>query len=276
MEACFSHKTTSTGKGFVALDDFRFRHRMPSRAATIRKILRAGLGVVESLPVGAHILPTLGWCTAARCATGRPLRLLTVRDVHCAAPALSGCFHCALRHRVPPRVTTRPKHDAVLGTVRGDALEKSLRILKPNSTIVSLIGPPDAPFARALGMNFLMVSVRVPERQTAKSRRAFVKTAILGLGAALDGLGSWARCEQRHRCRRRRTSYAPSRIRAAQAVIRSISARRPRPFERRQLGTSACYPLRHARSARWRDRDAGGGQGRAGADPDAAGQSQRR
>jgi NADPH:quinone reductase-like Zn-dependent oxidoreductase len=50
-------------------------------------------------------------------------------------------------------------YDAVLGTVRGDALEKSLRILKPNSTIVSLIGPPDAAFARARGMNFLMVGV---------------------------------------------------------------------------------------------------------------------
>ena len=48
-------------------------------------------------------------------------------------------------------------YDAVLGTVRGDALEKSLRILKPKSTIVSLIGPPDAAFARARGMNFFMV-----------------------------------------------------------------------------------------------------------------------
>src|SRR6266496_269645 len=48
-------------------------------------------------------------------------------------------------------------YDAVLGTVRGDALEKSLRILKPGSRIVSLIGPPDAAFARARGMNFFMV-----------------------------------------------------------------------------------------------------------------------
>jgi NADPH:quinone reductase-like Zn-dependent oxidoreductase len=47
-------------------------------------------------------------------------------------------------------------YDAVLGTVRGNALEKSLRILKPNSAIISLIGPPDAAFARARGMNFLM------------------------------------------------------------------------------------------------------------------------
>ena len=48
-------------------------------------------------------------------------------------------------------------YDAVLGTVRGDAIEKSLRILKPRSTVVSLIGPPDAAFARARGMNFFMV-----------------------------------------------------------------------------------------------------------------------
>jgi NADPH:quinone reductase-like Zn-dependent oxidoreductase len=47
-------------------------------------------------------------------------------------------------------------YDAVLGTIRGDALEKSLRIVKPESTVVSLIGPPDAAFARARGMNFLM------------------------------------------------------------------------------------------------------------------------
>jgi NADPH:quinone reductase-like Zn-dependent oxidoreductase len=50
-------------------------------------------------------------------------------------------------------------YDAVLGTVRGDAIEKSLRILKPRSSIVSLIGPPDAAFARARGMNFFMAFV---------------------------------------------------------------------------------------------------------------------
>ncbi len=50
-------------------------------------------------------------------------------------------------------------YDAVLGTVRDDALEKSLRILKSGSTVVSLIGPLDAAFARARGMNFFMVFV---------------------------------------------------------------------------------------------------------------------
>lgn len=47
-------------------------------------------------------------------------------------------------------------YDVVLGTLRGDALKKSLKILKPNSRIVSLIGPPDAAFARARGMNFIL------------------------------------------------------------------------------------------------------------------------
>jgi NADPH:quinone reductase-like Zn-dependent oxidoreductase len=50
-------------------------------------------------------------------------------------------------------------YDAVLGTVRGDTLEKSLRILKPKGIVASLVGPPDAAFARARGMNFFMVFV---------------------------------------------------------------------------------------------------------------------
>nr|WP_314608128.1 NADP-dependent oxidoreductase [uncultured Janthinobacterium sp.] len=47
-------------------------------------------------------------------------------------------------------------YDAVLGTVRGDGLEKALLIVKPGSHVVSLIGPPDAAFARARGMNVVL------------------------------------------------------------------------------------------------------------------------
>jgi NADPH:quinone reductase-like Zn-dependent oxidoreductase len=47
-------------------------------------------------------------------------------------------------------------YDAVLGTVRGDGLEKALQIVRPDSKVVSLIGPPDAAFAKRRGMNFVM------------------------------------------------------------------------------------------------------------------------
>lgn len=50
-------------------------------------------------------------------------------------------------------------YDAVLGTVRGDAIEKSIGILKPGSMIVSLIGPLDAAFARARRLNFFLAFV---------------------------------------------------------------------------------------------------------------------
>jgi NADPH:quinone reductase-like Zn-dependent oxidoreductase len=47
-------------------------------------------------------------------------------------------------------------YDAVLGTVRGDAIEKSIGILKPGSKIVSLIGPLDTAFAQARRLNFVL------------------------------------------------------------------------------------------------------------------------
>ena len=50
-------------------------------------------------------------------------------------------------------------YDVALGTVKGDTLKKSLRILKSNSSVISLVGPPDAAFARARGMNIFMRAV---------------------------------------------------------------------------------------------------------------------
>ncbi len=47
-------------------------------------------------------------------------------------------------------------YDAVLGTIKGDAIEKSLDILKPGGMIVSLVGPLDAAFARARRLNFVL------------------------------------------------------------------------------------------------------------------------
>lgn len=50
-------------------------------------------------------------------------------------------------------------YDVVLGTVRGDALEKTVDILKPGATMVSLVGPLDAAFARARRLNFFLTFV---------------------------------------------------------------------------------------------------------------------
>ncbi|WP_175779775.1 NADP-dependent oxidoreductase [Burkholderia anthina] len=50
-------------------------------------------------------------------------------------------------------------YDVVLGTLRGDAIEKAIGILKPGSKIVSLIGPLDAAFARARHLNFFLAFV---------------------------------------------------------------------------------------------------------------------
>lgn len=47
-------------------------------------------------------------------------------------------------------------YDAVLGTVKGDTLEKSLNILKTGGRIVSLVGPLDAGFAETRKLNFIL------------------------------------------------------------------------------------------------------------------------
>lgn len=47
-------------------------------------------------------------------------------------------------------------YDAVLGTVRGDAIEKSIGILKPGSKIISIVGPLDVAFARTKRLNFVL------------------------------------------------------------------------------------------------------------------------
>ena len=50
-------------------------------------------------------------------------------------------------------------YDAVLGTLRGDSIEKSIGILKPRGKIVSLVGPLDAAFARARRANVFLTVV---------------------------------------------------------------------------------------------------------------------
>ena len=50
-------------------------------------------------------------------------------------------------------------YDAVLGTIPGDTIEKSIGILKPGGKIVSLVGPLDAEFARTKKLNVVLTFV---------------------------------------------------------------------------------------------------------------------
>lgn len=47
-------------------------------------------------------------------------------------------------------------YNVVVGTIRGNALEKSIGILKPGGKIISLIGPLDAAFAQARKLSFVL------------------------------------------------------------------------------------------------------------------------
>ena len=48
-------------------------------------------------------------------------------------------------------------YDVVLDTQGGETLEKSLHVLKPGGTVISVAGPPDPVFAREFGANWVLV-----------------------------------------------------------------------------------------------------------------------
>lgn len=75
-------------------------------------------------------------------------------------------------------------YDVVLATLRGGEVEKSFQVVGPGSKVVSLVGPPDAAFARKRGMNFLMQilfslmswkTIRLVKRREARYSFLFVR-----------------------------------------------------------------------------------------------------
>jgi len=50
-------------------------------------------------------------------------------------------------------------YDVVFDTQGGKTLERSLQVLKPNSTVVSIAGPPDKNMAQAIGANWIMSKI---------------------------------------------------------------------------------------------------------------------
>lgn len=92
-------------------------------------------------------------------------------------------------------------YDAVLGTVRGDAIEKSIGILKPGSKIVSIVGPLDAAFARAKRLNFVLTFVfRLMSRKImrlAKKRDiSYLFHFVRPDGAQLNAIGDLIKTER--------------------------------------------------------------------------------
>ncbi|MBW5891444.1 NADP-dependent oxidoreductase [Pectobacterium polaris] len=92
-------------------------------------------------------------------------------------------------------------YDIVLGTLRGDAIEKSINTLKPGGIIVSLIGPLDAAFARARRVNFFLTFVfwlmsRKIMRLSKKHGTAYTFHFVRPDGAQLTQIGKLLETEQ--------------------------------------------------------------------------------
>jgi NADPH:quinone reductase-like Zn-dependent oxidoreductase len=66
-------------------------------------------------------------------------------------------------------------YDVVLDTLGGEALEKSMQVLRPGGRLISIAGPPDPAFAKELGANPLvslaMAALSFRTRQRARRRR---------------------------------------------------------------------------------------------------------
>ena len=82
--------------------------------------------------------------------------------------------------------TTLRDYDLVLDTQGGDVLEKSLQVLKPGGKVVTLAGPPDPDFAKAISANWVvklamrLLSYRIRQR----AKRAQVGYSFLFMRAS--------------------------------------------------------------------------------------------
>src|SRR5215207_316902 len=83
------------------------------------------------------------------------------------------------------------EYDVVLNSQGGATLEKSLRVLKPGGTLISISGPPDPDFAKEIGSPWIvgllmrLLSYRIRK----KAQRQHVRYAFLFMRASGDQLG---------------------------------------------------------------------------------------
>ena len=81
-------------------------------------------------------------------------------------------------------------YDVVLDTVGGDTLDKSLRVLKPGGTVVSITGPPDPAFAHEIGAHpvIRLAIAALSYRIRRRARRHQVTYSYLFIKASGDQL----------------------------------------------------------------------------------------
>lgn len=86
-------------------------------------------------------------------------------------------------------------YDLVLNSQDTKTLEKSLRVLKPGGLLISISGPPDAAFAKKIGLNmFLQLVMRLLSRKVEKmAQRLSVKYTFLFMWAEGKQLGEITR-----------------------------------------------------------------------------------
>jgi len=72
-------------------------------------------------------------------------------------------------------------YDVVLDTVGGDTLDRSLQVLRPGGTVISIAGPPDPAFAREIGANPVvrLAVVALSRRIRRRARRRHVTYSYL-------------------------------------------------------------------------------------------------
>lgn len=124
-------------------------------------------------------------------------------------------------------------YDVVLDSLGGENLAKSLRVLKPGGTAISVAGPPDPAFARELGVNpilrLAMTALSFRTRRSAK--RHGVTYSFLFMKASGDQL----------------RELTPSSTRGRSAPSSTASSRSTKPF--RRWSTSKRGGRRPARSS---------------------------
>jgi NADPH:quinone reductase-like Zn-dependent oxidoreductase len=81
-------------------------------------------------------------------------------------------------------------YDVVLNSLGGDVLDKSLRVLKPGGKLISISGPPDPAFAKAIGSSWILSLVMrlLSHRIKSKARRRHVDYSFLLMRASGDQL----------------------------------------------------------------------------------------